>query len=244
MLFYCRFKEGAQLHEQQRLRENFELLMSRCDTLLEHKTKLEEDLNKCTNQHRLLERELNSVKPELLKLYRRRERIQRALTKKGLSADAVQKLIQDVKLVDENDVEWNCAPVNIESSASSASASSLPHSPDYIPPHGPFEDKSTWLVEGYSKQGAVNLLSGARDGTFLIRPSETKAGFYALSLVCRNKVHNCLIECRDGMYGFAGTDVRFKSLVEFVVHYSYNSLKDHNPDLDATLRHPVMLERS
>ena len=80
------------------------------------------------------------------------------------------------------------------------------------------------------------------NGTFLIRPSESQPGFYALNVVCNALVYACLIERRQTPrvgYGFAATQCWFDSLEEFVGHYAVHSLKENNPELCTTLLYPV-----
>uniref|UniRef100_A0A915LEF6 SH2 domain-containing protein n=1 Tax=Romanomermis culicivorax TaxID=13658 RepID=A0A915LEF6_ROMCU len=148
---------------------------------------------------------------------------------------------------------------------------------DYIPPQSVLEVVDHWLMKpSSSKQEAFNLLMEnnekfgdgkkikiAKDGTFLIRPSETKHGFYALSVVCKQKIQNCMIEKKISepkfnaedqspassaqqrySFGFEGTENYFACLSDLVKYYSRNSLKSHNPDLDVTLMHPALLNRS
>uniref|UniRef100_A0A1I8ANM8 SH2 domain-containing protein n=1 Tax=Steinernema glaseri TaxID=37863 RepID=A0A1I8ANM8_9BILA len=112
-----------------------------------------------------------------------------------------------------------------------------------------------WMSDKISKDGAVQLLRqlmetnpSRRDGIFLIRPSNTKQGFYALSITCSGAIHHCLIEYRDYRspgpkgYAFLNTQQFFATLVDFVRFYAYNSLKDHNPDLDVLLTIPAFPE--
>lgn len=60
-----------------------------------------------------------------------------------------------------------------------------------------------WLISGgCSKQQAITALQtkmdkdGIRDGVFLIRPSESKPGFHALSVSCKGRIFHCLVEYR------------------------------------------------
>uniref|UniRef100_A0A0N4ZNQ1 SH2 domain-containing protein n=1 Tax=Parastrongyloides trichosuri TaxID=131310 RepID=A0A0N4ZNQ1_PARTI len=106
-----------------------------------------------------------------------------------------------------------------------------------------------WLVINADKSMAVELIqkaiaknTGDSDGIFLIRPSFSKQGCYALSLSVKGKIHHCLIEysnCQDIEvcgYGFMKSKPYFPSMVDFVKYYYHNSLKDHNSELDVTLR--------
>lgn len=67
------------------------------------------------------------------------------------------------------------------------------------------------------------------DGIFLIRPSKSKQGYYALEISKNAQVHSCLIEyCEPstdneaGGYAFSATNFFFPTLVDFVKYYSSN----------------------
>ncbi|CAK5037781.1 unnamed protein product [Meloidogyne enterolobii] len=85
--------------------------------------------------------------------------------------------------------------------------------------------------------------NASSDGIFLIRPSSSRIGFYALEISKDGNVHSCLIEYRDprttidhsGGYGFAQTQMLFASLMDFVRYYSAVPLKEHNSVLDTPL---------
>ncbi|VDP35249.1 unnamed protein product [Soboliphyme baturini] len=226
---FFRFQEEAPVHERQRLKDNRELLLCRIDTLKCHKKKLNEEIRKTSGRLRHLECELNSIKPDFLYLYRRRERLTKMLQNKGLSSMTVQNLLQN--FFNADDYFKGSALVSNGSPNFADGAATHTFSPT---------DSSSLIITGCSKQDCVNLLTGKSDGTFLVRSSESRSGFYALSVVCGGKIHNCLIECKDDKYGFAGTDAWFPSLYEFVSYYSSHSLKDHNSDLDIQLLYPVM----
>ncbi|VDN94744.1 unnamed protein product [Brugia pahangi] len=83
------------------------------------------------------------------------------------------------------------------------------------------------------------------NGIFLIRPSQSQAGHYALTISNENHIFNCLIEYRDlkhpesSGYAFLNTKLFFTSLVDFVRYYSHCSMKEHNAQLDTKLRIPA-----
>ncbi|CAK5088956.1 unnamed protein product [Meloidogyne enterolobii] len=90
--------------------------------------------------------------------------------------------------------------------------------------------------------------NASSDGIFLIRPSSSRIGFYALEISKDGNVHSCLIEYRDprttidhsGGYGFAQTQMLFASLMDFVRYYSAVPLKEHNSVLDTPLITPAL----
>ncbi|KHN70821.1 Phosphatidylinositol 3-kinase regulatory subunit alpha [Toxocara canis] len=83
------------------------------------------------------------------------------------------------------------------------------------------------------------------DGIFVIRPSSSQAGHYALTISNDNRIYNCLIEHRDVKhpescgYAFLNTKLFFPTLVDFVRYYSHCSMKEHNSQLDTRLKIPA-----
>ena len=59
-----------------RLMENYELLKSRQQTLKERKIELDTELKHQNAYHRSLDREMNTLKPEIMRLYKQREDFQ------------------------------------------------------------------------------------------------------------------------------------------------------------------------
>lgn len=59
-----------------RLMENYDLLKSRLQTLKESKIQLDTELKHQNAYHRSLDREMNTLKPEIMRLYKQREDFQ------------------------------------------------------------------------------------------------------------------------------------------------------------------------
>nr|CAD2207102.1 unnamed protein product [Meloidogyne enterolobii] len=115
-----------------------------------------------------------------------------------------------------------------------------------------------WLWHQATKDESIALIrslmndfdnsNASSDGIFLIRPSSSRIGFYALEISKDGNVHSCLIEYRDprttidhsGGYGFAQTQMLFASLMDFVRYYSAVPLKEHNSVLDTPLITPAL----
>lgn len=110
-----------------------------------------------------------------------------------------------------------------------------------------------WLVKNPDKEEAHLLVDKKleetkfADGIFLIRPSKSKQGYYALEISKNAQVHSCLIEyCEPstdneaGGYAFSATNFFFPTLVDFVKYYSSISLTEHNDLLDTTLNIPAL----
>ncbi|VDN57884.1 unnamed protein product [Dracunculus medinensis] len=86
---------------------------------------------------------------------------------------------------------------------------------------------------------------GNSDGIFLIRPSQSQDGQYALTLSYGDHIHNCLVEYRDIKhpescgFAFLNTKLFFPTIVDFVRYYSNYSMKEHNTQLDTRLKMPA-----
>lgn len=100
------------------------------------------------------------------------------------------------------------------------------------------QDESTWLMCNYSRLEAEKSLANLPTGTFLIRPR--RMGHYALSITCNNATNHCIIYETDRGYGFAEPYNIYESLKALVLHYSTNSLEEHNDLLTTTLKYPVL----
>lgn len=103
-----------------------------------------------------------------------------------------------------------------------------------------------------SKENAIKIIRtlmdcnpNNNDGIFLIRPSQSHAGNYALTVSNDNRIFNCLIEYRDMKhpescgYAFLNTKLFFPSLVDFVRYYNHCSMKEHNAQLNTRLKMPA-----
>ncbi|KAJ8708347.1 hypothetical protein PYW07_002175 [Mythimna separata] len=94
----------------------------------------------------------------------------------------------------------------------------------------------SWKVN-CTREMAEQLLTGKPQGTFLIRPNST--GQLALSICCNNMVYHCIIFKTERGYGFAEPYNVYETLNELVLHYSVNSLEEHNDQLKTELKYPV-----
>ncbi|XP_055949573.1 phosphatidylinositol 3-kinase regulatory subunit alpha-like isoform X4 [Argiope bruennichi] len=210
--------KGAAPCEIQPLMENYELLKSRLQALEESKKQLDMELKHQAAFHRSLDREMNTLKPEIMRLYKQREDFQAMLYAKGVKKDRVFKLLQD-----------SCSEARdiIRESAFLQDDETLPH-----------HNESLWFLQDITRNEAIRLLTGKPDGTFLIRNSRTQ-GQYALSIVADGKVGHCLIYKTDKGYGFAEPYNVHPSLKSLVLHYAQTSLEEHNDTLKTTLAYPV-----
>lgn len=60
---------------------------------------------------------------------------------------------------------------------------------------------------------------------------------------CNETVNHCIIYETPRGYGFAEPYNIYDSLKSLVLHYSQNSLEEHNDVLTTTLAHPVLEQR-
>jgi len=81
------------------------------------------------------------------------------------------------------------------------------------------------------------------DGVFLIRPSASKPGYFAMVVSMNNTIYNCLIEYRAPKpnndscgYAFLNTNLFYTTLADFIRYYSLVTLREHNEHLNTVLR--------
>lgn len=163
-----------------------------------------------------LERQMYQLKQEVTTLTRQKEKSVRWLTSHGVGWDAINQLLNGTDW-------WTCKPEDI-----------------VLPLNIAHLDESTWLLQSCSRAEAERLLTGKRDGTFLIRPSRT--GQSALSIVCNGVVNHCIVYRTPKGFGFAEPYNIYSSLKDLVLHYSQTSLEEHNDSLTTTLAYPVLAE--
>nr|CAD2200755.1 unnamed protein product [Meloidogyne enterolobii] len=187
--------------------------------------------------------ELGRLKPLLLKLHKKCEKYRDKLlemSKQKVTHAQLDRVVQSVSLA-------------LDSEPSTLSTFllriSLPMSSwccECWLWHQATKDESIALIR--SLMNDFDNSNASSDGIFLIRPSSSRIGFYALEISKDGNVHSCLIEYRDprttidhsGGYGFAQTQMLFASLMDFVRYYSAVPLKEHNSVLDTPLITPAL----
>lgn len=210
--------KSASPNEIQPLMENYDLLKSRLQTLKESKIQLDTEVKHQTAYHRSLDREMNTLKPEIMRLYKQREDFQAMLIAKGEKKERIHKLLQD-SCTEAKDI--------IRESSFLQDDESLPH-----------HNENLWFLKDFSRNDAIRVLTGKPDGTFLIRNSRT-LGQFALSIVADGKVGHCLIYKTERGFGFAEPYNVHPNLKSLVLHYAQTSLEEHNDTLKTTLAYPV-----
>uniref|UniRef100_A0A3Q2WSG6 Phosphoinositide-3-kinase regulatory subunit 2 n=1 Tax=Haplochromis burtoni TaxID=8153 RepID=A0A3Q2WSG6_HAPBU len=105
------------------------------------------------------------------------------------------------------------------------------------------QEERSWYVGAMRRKEAEELLRGKRDGTFLIRDSQTRRGSFACSVVVDGEVKHCVIYRTSTGYGFAEPYNLYSSLRELVLHYRHTSLIQHNQQLNVTLAWPALSQQ-
>uniref|UniRef100_A0A8C5XIL6 Phosphatidylinositol 3-kinase regulatory subunit beta n=1 Tax=Microcebus murinus TaxID=30608 RepID=A0A8C5XIL6_MICMU len=209
-----RFRREGNEKEMQRILLNSERLKSRIAEIHESRTKLEQQLRAQASDNREIDKRMNSLKPDLMQLRKIRDQYLVWLTQKG----ARQKKINEwLGIKNETEDQY-----------------SLMEDEDDLPHH----EERTWYVGKINRTQAEEMLSGKRDGTFLIRESSQR-GCYACSVVVDGDTKHCVIYRTATGFGFAEPYNLYGSLKELVLHYQHASLVQHNDALTVTLAHPV-----
>nr|XP_045364099.1 phosphatidylinositol 3-kinase regulatory subunit beta [Camelus bactrianus] len=203
-----RFRREGNEKEMQRPLSHSSLLYN------ESRTKLEQELRVQASDNREIDKRMNSLKPDLMQLRKIRDQYLVWLTQKG----ARQKKINEwLGIKNETEDQY-----------------SLMEDEDDLPHH----EERTWYVGKINRTQAEEMLSGKRDGTFLIRESSQR-GCYACSVVVDGDTKHCVIYRTATGFGFAEPYNLYGSLKELVLHYQHASLVQHNDALTVTLAHPV-----
>ncbi|KAL1773277.1 phosphatidylinositol 3-kinase regulatory subunit beta [Sigmodon hispidus] len=209
-----RFRREGNEKEMQRILLNSERLKSRIAEIHESRTKLEQDLRAQASDNREIDKRMNSLKPDLMQLRKIRDQYLVWLTQKGARQ---RKINEWLGIKNETEDQY-----------------SLMEDEDALPHH----EERTWYVGKINRTQAEEMLSGKRDGTFLIRESSQR-GCYACSVVVDGDTKHCVIYRTATGFGFAEPYNLYASLKELVLHYQHASLVQHNDALTVTLAHPV-----
>jgi len=87
------FQDSAFPHERPRLQENFEILNQRLKRLHEQQDQLAKDLHRLNASNRQCDRDMNSMKPEILHLFKQREQHSSWLQSHNMSPDDIHKIL-------------------------------------------------------------------------------------------------------------------------------------------------------
>ena len=163
-------------HEKRQLSDNFDILQKRLKMLHDKQEELAKDLRRVNDYNRELDLEMNSLKPEIIQLYKQREQHQSWLLSHGARVEEVHKLlVQSSREMPHNDEKsWLMPDVDrVKVSVAKFISPTLTNNP----PH---------------HLQAEEMLQSRDHGTFLIRWS-AKNQQYALSIKCGSEVGHCLI---------------------------------------------------
>lgn len=204
-----RYREEAQPHEKTKLDQNSELLQSRLAALKDCKKNLESDLDQQRRQYQKFELDINKLKLEINAQLRTEKRLKQMMLAQNIPDSLIKQIME------EGTSAWT-------------NQDSVEH----------LYEETSWYCPKFSRQDAERCLKDAPVGTFLIRLSANNFT-YALSIVANGTVNHCIIyQTENGTFGFAEPYNIYKSLKELVLHYSINSLEEHNESLQTTLKIP------
>uniref|UniRef100_A0A671P7Y6 Phosphatidylinositol 3-kinase regulatory subunit gamma-like n=1 Tax=Sinocyclocheilus anshuiensis TaxID=1608454 RepID=A0A671P7Y6_9TELE len=203
--------------EIERIQSNSEKLKSRVTEIHDSKRKLELDLKRQATDNREIDKRMNSLKPDLIQLRKLRDQYLVWLTQKGTK----QRKIND----------WLGIKNESEDFYSLLDDDQAHH------------DECAWYVGDIKRTQAEDLLRGKRDGTFLIRESQTQKGSFACSVVVDGEIKHCVVYKTATGFGFAEPYNLYGSLKDLVLHYKHTSLVQHNDSLNVTLAYPVLTQQ-
>uniref|UniRef100_A0A8C2L1S4 Phosphoinositide-3-kinase, regulatory subunit 2 (beta) n=1 Tax=Cyprinus carpio TaxID=7962 RepID=A0A8C2L1S4_CYPCA len=214
-----KFRREGNDKEIERIQSNSEKLKSRVTEIHDSKRKLELDLKGQATDNREIDKRMNSLKPDLIQLRKLRDQYLVWLTQKGTK----QRKINDWLGIKNESEDFY----------------SLLDDDDDQAHH----DECTWYVGDIKRTQAEDLLRGKRDGTFLIRESQTQKGSFACSVVVDGEIKHCVVYKTATGFGFAEPYNLYGSLKDLVLHYKHTSLVQHNDSLNVTLAYPVLAQQ-
>ncbi|XP_054458827.1 phosphatidylinositol 3-kinase regulatory subunit gamma-like [Anoplopoma fimbria] len=201
--------------QSDKIQNNSEELQSRVEEIHNSKKKLEEELRRKALAHIEVDKKLDSLKPDLVQLRKIRDQYLLWLTQQGTT----QSQINDwLGIRNEEEDPYTLADDTDQ-------------------------EERSWYVGGMRRKEAEELLRGKRDGTFLIRDSQTQRGSFACSVVVDGDVKHCVIYRTSTGFGFAEPFNQYPSLRELVLHYRHTSLIQHNQQLNVTLAWPALSQQ-
>uniref|UniRef100_A0A3Q2X495 Phosphoinositide-3-kinase regulatory subunit 2 n=2 Tax=Haplochromini TaxID=319058 RepID=A0A3Q2X495_HAPBU len=198
-----------------RIQNNSDELQSRVEEIHSSKKKLEEELRNKALVHMEVDRKMNKLKPDLVELRKLRDQYLVWLTQQGTRQSQIN--------------DW----LGIRSEEEDP----------YTLADDTHQEERSWYVGAMRRKEAEELLRGKRDGTFLIRDSQTRRGSFACSVVVDGEVKHCVIYRTSTGYGFAEPYNLYSSLRELVLHYRHTSLIQHNQQLNVTLAWPALSQQ-
>ncbi|KAM9385788.1 phosphatidylinositol 3-kinase regulatory subunit beta-like [Pholidichthys leucotaenia] len=202
--------------ETDKIQNNSEELQSKVEEIHSSKKKLEEELKRKVLAHMEVNKKMNCLKPNIVQLRKIRDQYMLWLTQQGTRQSQINDWL-GIRTEEED---------------------------PYTLADDPHQEERSWYAGGMRRKEAEQLLRGKRDGTFLIRDSQTQRGSFACSVVVDGDVKHCVIYRTSTGYGFAEPYNLYSSLRELVHHYKHTSLIQHNQQLNVTLAWPALSQQS
>ena len=200
-------------HETNLFKINQEYLISRQSKFLGQRDAENEHLHQSNEKIRKLDRDMVSLRPEIIQLYKQRQFFAKWLVDHGKELTEINRLLE----------QWSTENETV------TSIQQLPH-----------YNESTWFLPDVDRATAERLLAGKSHGTFLVRLASPGARHsHTLSIVCNGSITHCKIFQSERGYGFAEPYDIYTSVKELVLHYSQTSLEQYNETLKTRLLHPV-----
>ncbi|XP_008330428.1 phosphatidylinositol 3-kinase regulatory subunit gamma-like [Cynoglossus semilaevis] len=203
--------------ETYKIERNTDKLQSRVEEVHNSKSKLEDELKKEVLDHMDVDRKTDGLKKEPAELRTLRDQYLLWLTQHGSKPGQMTDW-SGVKNEDEEDDLYTLVD-------------------------DAKQEACTWYVGDMGRKEAEELLRGKRDGTFLIRDSQSQKGCFACSVVLNGDVKHCVIYRTSNGFGFAEPYNLYPTLKDLVLHYRDTSLVQHNQQLNVTLAWPVLSEQ-
>ncbi|XP_076102045.1 phosphatidylinositol 3-kinase regulatory subunit alpha-like isoform X1 [Mytilus galloprovincialis] len=101
-----RHHADASVRDLQRLKENYDLLRGRLDSITGSKEHLEADISAKTQRNRSLISDMNALRPEIKRLNRQRDQIKKYLQDQNYPAEAIEKILESESKVKHEEKDW------------------------------------------------------------------------------------------------------------------------------------------
>lgn len=229
ILLHESYQKEAPPQNRAILRQNYELLKHRKQEAKGTLMTLEKEIADMTEKTRVLNKRMNSIKPEIIKLQRSKQQYYLVLTtERGMEIENVKEKIGEegterIRNAFDQDGLLNGNPQE-----------DIYDVPDID------LSEAQWLRGVLDRGEAEALLKDKVDGTFMIRESNRRPGEWAVALKHRGSVKHIEVKRGpDGCFGFAINYTSYPTLVDLVRHYHQHTLQVHNPELDTTLKFPL-----
>lgn len=202
------------------LRQNFDLLKHKKLEAGGTVSTIEKELANIMEKTRVLNKCMNSIKPDIIKLQKSKQQYYFVLTTEwGMDVERLKQEIGE------------------EGRERGVLENGNPEEDIYDMPEVDISEVQ-WLHGTLTREEAESLLMDKEEGTFLVRESARRRGEYAVGLKHGGDVKHIAVNKGPGGYGFANF-TNYPTLKDLVKYYHVNTLQIHNPGLDTTLKFPL-----